>query len=613
MTRRSATPGPGPKPPLRRILHGERRRLGLAIVLQAAGSLAGVVPFIAVAVIADRLIGGAAPAGDRVWPLVSLACASGVAALVLGFSAGVVGHLADNRTQLRLRRDLARHIGRLPLGRITAAGSGELKSAVQDDVHALHSLVAHTLLDVTALLTAPLFALVYLFTVDWRLALLSVVPLAAGVYLFGRAMAGAKANMAEYGAAQGRISSAAVEFANGIAVVKSFGRGRSAHARFLAATDGFSEFFTGWVRATLVPSTAALLVVSPVVVLLLLVTVGVTFVTAGWMPAVDLVPFVLLGPAVSAPMGLVGARMQQIRTGQAAATRIIALLDAPVLPEPTDPVAPAGARVSMRGVSFSYDGSTDVLKDIDMDLEPGTVTALVGPSGSGKSTLASLLPRFHDVTAGTVTIGAADIRQVPAADLYRHVGFVLQDVRLLRATVADNVRLGRPEATDEEMEQAARAAQIHDRITALPKGYAAVVGTDVVFSGGEAQRLSIARALLADTPIVVLDEATAFADPRSESLIQEALSTLAAGRTLLVIAHRLATIRSADRIVVLDGGRIVEQGRHDELLAAAGRYARMWHAQGLDASGPPTAGTPAVVAASQDADRPNRTRKDARR
>ncbi|GAA0334327.1 ABC transporter ATP-binding protein/permease [Actinoallomurus spadix] len=611
MTERPApttAPHAAGRPPLRRILYGVRRRIAVAFVLQAAGSIAGVVPFIAVTLIAERLTAGTAPSGGRLWPLASLACAGGLAAMVLGFTAGVVAHLADNRLQLGLRLDLARHIGRMPLGRVSAAGTGELKSAIQDDVHALHSLVAHTLLDATALLTAPLLALAYLLTIDWRLALLSVLPLAAGVYLFGRAMAGAKANMAEYGAAQSRISSAAVEFANGIAVVKSFGRGRRAHARFLAATDGFSEFFTGWVRATLIPSTAALLVVTPVVVLLVLVTAGVVFTGAGWTPVVDLVPFVLLGPVVSAPMGLVGARMQQIRTGQAAAARITALLDAPVLPEPAVPAAPADARVSMRGVSFSYDGSTDVLKDIDMDLEPGTVTALVGPSGSGKSTLAALLLRFHDVTTGTVTIGDADVRAIPAADLYRHVGFVLQDVRLLRATVADNVRLGRPEATDEEVKRAARAAQIHDRITALPKGYATVVGTDVVLSGGEAQRLSIARALLADTPIVVLDEATAFADPRSESLIQDALSTLAFGRTLLVIAHRLATVRSADRIVVLDGGRIAEQGRHEELLAAAGRYARMWRSQGLDASVDLTAPT-----ASRDTSRPDLTPKGTHR
>ncbi|WP_344921733.1 ABC transporter ATP-binding protein [Streptosporangium oxazolinicum] len=566
-------------PPLRGILRQVRGRLALAVALQAAGALAGVVPFIAVARIAVHLTDGSPALGEELWPLVTLACLSGLAALLLGSAAGLVSHLADNDLQLALRRRLAGHTGRLPLGWITSKGAGEIKRAVQDDVHALHTLVAHTLLDVTAVLTAPLLALAYLFTLDWRLALLSALPLALGAYLFSRAMAGAAARMAEYGAALGRISSAAVEFSNGIAVVKTFGRSRQVHERFLAATDGFSDFFTSWVRTTLVTSTAALLVVSPAVVLLLLVVVGAVFVTGGWTSAADLVPFVLLGPAVAAPMGVVGPRIQQIRAGQAAATRISALLDTPLLPSSATPAVPRGSRVSMREVSFSYDGRTDVLSGIDLDLEPGTVTALVGPSGSGKSTLAALLPRFHDVTAGAVTIGGADVRDIPAADLYRHVGFVLQDVRLLRASVADNIRLGRPSAGDDQVERAARAAQIHDRITELPAGYATEVTTGVSFSGGERQRLSIARALLADAPVLVLDEATAYADPYCEALIQDALSTLAAGRTLLVIAHRLATVRHADRIVVLDGGRIVEQGNHVDLLAAEGRYARLWRAQ----------------------------------
>lgn len=347
----------------------------------------------------------------------------------------------------------------------------------------------------------------------------------------------------------------------------------------MAATDGFSDFFTRWVRATLIPSTAALVVVAPVVVLLALVGVGTALVTSGAMPAAHLVAFVLLGPLVSAPMGVVGTRMQQLRTGQAAAARIIALLDAPTLPEPARPAIPQGARVELRGVSFSYPGRGDALTGVDLTLEPGTVTALVGPSGSGKSTLAALLARFHDVTAGRITVGGADIRDIALTDLYRHIGYVLQDVRLLRLSVADNIRLGRPDATDDEIQEVARAARIHDRIMALPDGYRTVLGEDIRLSGGEEQRLSIARALLGDPPVVVLDEATAFADPASEALIQDALSTLAAGRTLLVIAHRLATVTAADRIVVLDAGRIAEQGTHQELLRTGGRYAQMWRAQ----------------------------------
>ncbi|MFJ8601435.1 ABC transporter ATP-binding protein [Streptomyces shenzhenensis] len=589
MTSQPSGPGPDPEdpgagteappPPLRTLAEPVRGRLALAIGLQAVAALAGVVPFIAVSLIADRLTGGSPAAGDTLWPLVTLACAAGLLALACGTAAGALAHVADNDLQLTLRRRLARHIGRLPLGRLTDRGTGEVKQAVQDDVSALHTLFAHTLLDVVAVLTAPVLALGYLFTVDWRLALVTVVPLVLGVLLFSRAMSGAAAQMAEFGAALGRISAAAVEFAAGIAVFKSFGRGRKAHERFLGATEGFADFFSHWVRATLVSSTAAVLVVAPAVVLLLLSVVGAVFVTNAWMTGAELVPFLLLGPAVAAPMGVVGPRIQQIRAGQAAAVRITELLATPALPEPTAPALPDGHHISMRGVSFSYDGQTDVLRGVDLDLAPGTVTALVGPSGSGKSTLASLLPRFHDVTAGKVTLGGADLRDIPATELYRRVGFVLQDVRLLRASVADNIRLGRPDATDEEVERCARAARIHDRVMALPDGYATELGTAVTLSGGEAQRLSIARALLADAPVLVLDEATAYADPHSEALIQDALSALAAGRTLLVIAHRLSTIRSADRIVVLEDGRITEQGRHDDLLAVRGRYATLWEAQ----------------------------------
>lgn len=213
---------------------------------------------------------------------------------------------------------------------------------------------------------------------------------------------------------------------------------------------------------------------------------------------------------------------------------------------------------------------------MSLRLTPGTVTALVGPSGSGKSTLASLVTRFHDVTGGRITVGGADVREIASERLYRHIGFVLQDVQLLRTSVRDNIRLARPDASEEEVRAAARAAQIDRRIEALPRGYDSVVGEEAVLSGGEAQRVSIARALLADAPVLVLDEATAFADPESEAAIQDAIARLVRGRTVLVIAHRLPTIVEADQIAVLSGGRITERGRHPELLAENGLYARMW-------------------------------------
>jgi ATP-binding cassette, subfamily B, bacterial len=234
--------------------------------------------------------------------------------------------------------------------------------------------------------------------------------------------------------------------------------------------------------------------------------------------------------------------------------------------------------VTFDDVSFTYDGKVAALDGVSFQAERGEIIGIVGPSGSGKSTLATLLPRFHDVTGGAVRIGGVDVRDIAPKRLYRLVGFVLQDVALVHGSVADNIRLGRPDASDDEIVTAARAARIHDRIAELPRGYDWVVGDDAAFSGGEAQRVAIARALLADAPLLVLDEATAFADPESEAAIQDALSELASGRTLLVIAHRLASIAGADAIVVLDDGAVVESGRHADLLAADGRYARMWRA-----------------------------------
>ncbi|WP_436775923.1 ABC transporter ATP-binding protein [Yinghuangia sp. YIM S09857] len=568
---------PTPERPLRRATRGAHRQLAVAVAAQALAALVGVVPFVAVGELARRLFDDPALPGARMWPLVAVASGAAVLALALGYAAATLSHYADNTLQLRLRRELAEHVGRLPLGWFSARGTGRITAATHDDVHALHQLVAHTLLDVTTVLVTPTAALVYLLVVDWRLALVALVPAVAGALLFRRAMTDAGSQMAEYHRAQTRLTSAAIEFADGIPVVKSFGREHTPHGRFADAADGFAEFFTAWSRRTLVVSTAAFLVVAPVIVLTLVLGAGALLVVEDVVPASTLVPFALLAPALALPVSAVGTRLQQVQAGRAAAGRIVALLDEPPLPQPDSPRVPVGHHVRLRRVRLSYDGVHDVLHGVDLDLAPGTVTALVGPSGSGKSSLAALLPRFHDADAGSVTIGGVDVRDIAPADLYRAVGFVFQDVRLLSGTVGDNIRLGRPDATDEQIVDAATAARIHHRILELPRGYDSVVGEDAPFSGGEAQRVSIARALLTDAPILVLDEATAFADPTSEAHVQDALSELAVGRTVLVIAHRLETVRDADTIVVLDAGHVVERGRHHQLLAADGPYARLWH------------------------------------
>ncbi|GAA2781063.1 ABC transporter ATP-binding protein [Crossiella cryophila] len=543
---------------------------------QVVAALAAVVPFVAVAELGRVLLGGGAGA---VWGIVWVAVGALGARFVLFFLAGGLTHLADADLQLDLRRRMAFRLGQVPLGWFGSRNSGVVKKALQDDVTAMHHLVAHSLLDLTAGIVTPVAALGYLFWVDWRMALVTLVPVGLGLHFYFRAMAGYGENMVAYDQALGRINGSAVEFVNGIAVVKTFGQSRKAHERFTRAADDFATFFLDWVGGVTKVSAVGQILLSPVVMLLVVLGGGTVFVTSGWLAAADVLPFALLGLGIAAPITTLAHTSEQLRAARLAAAKVAAVLDAETLAAPEMVGAdPVDGRVSLRGVHFGYAVDAPVLRGVDLELAPGTVTALVGPSGSGKSTLAKLLPRFFDVTEGSVSVGGVDIRELSAEQLYRRVSFVLQDVQLLRASVADNIRLAVPEAEQSTVERVARAAQIHERILALPRGYDSVIGEDARFSGGEAQRVSIARALLADAPILVLDEATAFADPESESAIQQALSTLVAGRTLLVIAHRLSTVAAADQIAVLNAGVVAELGRHEELLVRQGLYARMWAA-----------------------------------
>ena len=550
-----------------------RGRLIAGVTCQVLAALAGVVPFVVVAELCRSLLGS-----GPVWPFVLLGVAALPARVVLLTAATTLTHLADNDLQLHLRRRLARHVGTLPLGWFSARGSGAVKRAVNDDVGALHHLVAHSLLDLVTAVVVPVAATLYLVTVDPLMTAITLVPLGIGILLHARAMRDVHARMAEYHQATQRLDSAVVEFVHGIAVVKAFGQTGKAHRRFRDAAREYGAFVTGWAESVTPALTRSQLAQSPVMALLVVLAGGTALIGAGWLTLVDLVPFVVLGIGLSGPALAIGYSAQDLRAGRAAAGRIAELLAVPRLPEPADPpdLPITAARVELDAVRLRYDEGVEALRGVDLVLEPGTVTALVGSSGSGKSTLAGVVARFHDVTAGAVRINGVDVRDLPSAQLYRWVGFVLQDVRLLRTTVLDNIRLGRPDADLDEVVRVARAARIHDRITALPLGYLTVLGDEVRLSGGEAQRVSIARALLADTPVLVLDEATAFADPESEASIQEAIGELARGRTVLVIAHRLSTVVDADQIVVLDEGMVVERGRHAELLAAGGRYAELW-------------------------------------
>lgn len=576
---------PSPTPPQARIgelLAPVRRPLLIAAVLQAIGSAAGVVPFIMIVETVRSLLpllSGQPAEGARAWWSVGIAGMALLVRLATTWAAGMITHVADGELAHSLRLALVDRLARLPLGWFSATASGRVRRAVQDDVQSLHHLVAHALLDAVSAVVAPVLALVYLFVVDWRLALLCLLPLVLTVLLYSAAMRGAMPKYAQYERSLAELGAATVEFVDGIAVVRTFNRTGNAHERFRQSAARFGDFFDGWVRESTRKSSWMELVGSPVVVLTVVVVPGAALVATGTVGVLDLLAALVLGLGLTAPLMSLGFSFQTLREAMLAGGSIQQLLATPVVPEPIHPQAPAGSTVELTDVGFTYPAGATALSGVDLCLAPGTITALVGPSGSGKSTLAALVARFFDPDHGAVRLGGVDLRSIEPTELYRKVGFVFQNPSLLRLSLAENIRLGRPDATDPEIELVARAAQIHDRIMAEPLGYAAVLGEDVHLSGGEQQRLAIARALLADAPVLVLDEATAFADPDSEAAIQDALSHLVAGRTVLVVAHRLATITQVDQIVVLDHGTVRERGTHAELLAARGRYHRLWQAQ----------------------------------
>lgn len=566
------------------LLHPVRGRLLAAMLLQALAALVGLLPFIAVAELAPLLLAGELDSrGARFWLL------AGAAALLLrllGLAAALqITHLADSDLQRQLRQRIAEHLARVPL-----AWFGQQRETAErvllDDVAALHQLVAHLPNNLVAALVVPLASLVYLLTVNVPMTLVVLVPPLVALWRL-RVMrtAAYRGERQRLGAALGELSTATLNFVQSIAMVKSFGRVERVQNDFFGAVQGFGRFFSQWVERWAGLGSSVEVLLSPLLVLALVLVAGVPLLAWGGLQPAHLLPFALLGPALAAPVAALGHGADSLVQGRMAAQRIRQVLDTELLAQPSFSRQPEGHQVTFDAVDFSYPDGTQVLRGIDLQLQPGTLTALVGDSGAGKSTLATLLARFADVSGGAIRIGGVDLRDMDSATLYRQVAFVFQEVRLLRSSVLDNLRLGRPEASLAEVEEAARAAQIHERISALPEGYHSLLGAGLQLSGGEVQRLGIARAMLSQAPILVLDEATAASDPHSEAAIQQALSRLAAGRTVLVIAHRLSSIQDAEQIAVLQGGQLVECGRHQALLAQKGVYAGLWAAEQFSATG----------------------------
>lgn len=567
--------------PISQVLNPIRGRLIVAAMLAAVGAMLTLVPLAGIAHIARMALGDAGIAPGEVWWAVIVGVASLCAGMLLISAGELLAHLADNRITHHLRLAIVRRLSRVPLGWFTSRASGEVKQAMQDDINTLHSLTAHFYTTVGRAVGAVLISVVYLFSMDWRMAIVSTLPFAGFFLFFARAMKASEANIQNFAAGMGRIDNAVVEFVNGIAVVKSFSASGKAHSSYREAIDDFSQAFIGFTRPLVTPMANANAMIAPVTVLGVVLVFGTLFVVLGWIAPLDVLPFALVTPGVCGPLLLLHYITHDLNHATGAARRVQALLDTPVLEQPAPGMqrSPAGTEIRLEHVGYGYDAGRQVLSDVSFTLKPGTTTAIVGRSGAGKSTLARLLLRFFDPTTGRITLGGVDLRHIETSSLYRHIGFVLQEVRLIHASVRDNIALGRPSASQQQIEAAARTANIHERILDLPRGYESVIGEDAQFSGGEQQRVSIARAVLLDPPVLVLDEATAAADAESEVAIQDALSRFAEGRTLLVIAHRLDTVMHADQIIVLDNGSVLEQGRHGELLARGGLYARLW-AQG---------------------------------
>ncbi|MBC6447509.1 ABC transporter ATP-binding protein [Actinokineospora xionganensis] len=555
-------------------------KFAVVVALQVIGALAGLAPLLAVVEIGRGLLASGPVDRDHIWTVVIIGAVGLLVRLVFTSASFGLGHYVDGAVQLGFRRMLAAQLGRVPIGWFSRRRSGELAKVVGDDVSAVHPFIAHAPGELVAAFVVPLASLIYLLSIDWRLTLITLIPVLLAMLMVPFFMLPARTQeQKDFDAAMGRIASSVVEFVQGISVVKAFGGAERAHQKFLRAADDFVDIFSKWVRGMSVVAAAMQLWLSPPFVLLVVLIGGTSLITGGDLPAADLLPFLLLGLGLTAPIAALGHGFDDMQTAGRAVGRIKEVLDVEPLPEPENPVVARGHRVELRDVRFGYEDDQEVLRGIDLTLEPGTVTALVGPSGSGKSTLVQLLPRFFDPTHGCVMLGGVDLRELGSRELYGTVSFVFQDVRLLRASVAENIALAVPKADHDDIVRVARLANIHDRTLELPRGYDSIIGEDVKLSGGEAQRISIARALLADAPVLVLDEATAFIDPQTEHAVRQALTARGTDRTVLVIAHRLETIAHADTVVMLEDGAIVERGSPEDLLARGGKFAAFWQAQ----------------------------------
>jgi ATP-binding cassette subfamily B protein len=566
-----------------------------ACVLSVASVVVSFSPYIAIYYIIRELVAHFADTRALDTALMIrlgvLAAGGAIGAVLLNWFALLCSHFAAFTTLYRLKLDFAAHVASLPLGFHTANSTGKLRKIVDENIEKLEGFIAHQLPDIAGSFAMPVITLVILFAFDWRLGLACFVPIILSYVIQAVAYGGRAAQtfIKHYQASLEDMNNAAVEYVRGISVVKAFNQTIFSFRKFHESIANYGRFVLDYTLSFKTPMQLFMTVMHHVILFLL----PAIILLAGGAEkngdygsfAMAALFYLIFSFSLATPFLKI---MYVAQTGRMIADgieRMDRMLDTPPLPEAANPQTATEYSVSFEDVTFQYTGAQSpegnnappTLSHVSFRAKQGEVTALVGPSGSGKSTIAHLIPRFYDVASGAIKIGGVDIRHMAADYLMGLVSFVFQDVFLFKQSVLDNIKIGNPGASREEAIAAARDAQCQDFVEKLPQGYDTVIGTkNVHLSGGERQRIVIARAILKNAPILVLDEATAFADPENEQKIQKALEKLLKNKTVIIIAHRLSTVRGAGKIIVIDKGKVAEEGRFDELVAAGGRFSRMW-------------------------------------
>lgn len=547
-----------------------------AVALAVLGVACNISAYFCIAVIIQLLLTGKGLQECLPWCGIMLAGYIGKSLFSTWSTA--MSHTATYHTLRELRKALLEKLSRVPMGTVLDTPSGQYKTTIVDRVEGMEPTLAHLIPEMTSNILVPLVIAVYIFVLDWRMGLASLITTVVGFIVAsqsGKTYAVRWQGAVETGR---RMANAIVEYVGGIQVVKAFSQSAGSYRKYSGAVEDNAQYYVDWM-ADNQKYMATMQSVTPAVLLPIL-PIGLLLWSTGSLSAAHFLTIIVLSLGLTGPLLAAMSFVDELAVVGTNVEEIAGILEAPELMRPEQEAVLCGREIALNGVSFTY-GKTEeeILHGIDLTIQPGTVTALVGPSGSGKSTIAKLIAGFWDVTGGTITLGSVDIRQIPLDQLNRQIAYVSQDNYLFDRSVRDNIRMGRLDASDAEVEAVARAAGCDGFIQALEQGYDTICGGGGGhLSGGEKQRISIARAMLKDAPIVILDEATASIDPENEAMIQRAISALTKGKTLIVIAHRLSTITDADNIVVVEQGRIVGQGRQDELLKNCPLYAQLWQA-----------------------------------